>query len=171
VPVWGVPSLDVIAADAGARLALGPDDEVLVVTDARRREVFWAHYRMPDGGDWRDIELLAGPGVLALAVLDDSPSPWPSLASESRFSGQSAPGARGRLHVVGEGVNLYPGTFGHPMPPGAPLMPDAVVLAQLAIGRAGAGRDQPTEPLYLRRPDVHEPPTTRGIVVGVGGVS
>ena len=37
VPVRGVCSLDAIAADATG--------EVLVVTDARRREVYWARYR------------------------------------------------------------------------------------------------------------------------------
>ncbi|TGJ94421.1 tRNA (adenosine(37)-N6)-threonylcarbamoyltransferase complex dimerization subunit type 1 TsaB, partial [Actinotalea fermentans ATCC 43279 = JCM 9966 = DSM 3133] len=38
-----------------------------------------------------------------------------------------------------------------------PLVPDAVVLARLAIARRDADVDQPTEPLYLRRPDVQEP--------------
>ncbi|TRW76369.1 tRNA (adenosine(37)-N6)-threonylcarbamoyltransferase complex dimerization subunit type 1 TsaB [Mycolicibacterium sp. 018/SC-01/001] len=37
VPVYGVCSLDAIAA--------GTTGEVLVVTDARRREVYWARYR------------------------------------------------------------------------------------------------------------------------------
>ncbi|WP_068274880.1 tRNA (adenosine(37)-N6)-threonylcarbamoyltransferase complex dimerization subunit type 1 TsaB [Aldersonia kunmingensis] len=38
VPVYGVCSLDAIAYDVGM------DDELLVVTDARRREVYWARY-------------------------------------------------------------------------------------------------------------------------------
>jgi tRNA threonylcarbamoyl adenosine modification protein YeaZ len=38
VPVYGVCSLDAIAHDVGM------DDELLVVTDARRREVYWARY-------------------------------------------------------------------------------------------------------------------------------
>jgi tRNA threonylcarbamoyl adenosine modification protein YeaZ len=36
VPVYGVCSLDAIG--------VGTDGDVLVVTDARRREVYWAHY-------------------------------------------------------------------------------------------------------------------------------
>ena len=44
VPVHGVCSLDAIAADVAARPRPGP---LLVVTDARRREVYWAAY---DGG-------------------------------------------------------------------------------------------------------------------------
>ena len=51
VPVYGVCSLD----------AITPDDEgeVLVVTDARRREVYWARYR--------DGVRVAGPGVCPAA--------------------------------------------------------------------------------------------------------
>ncbi|KZM75887.1 tRNA (adenosine(37)-N6)-threonylcarbamoyltransferase complex dimerization subunit type 1 TsaB [Nocardia terpenica] len=44
IPVYGVCSLDAIAADAWREI----DDaraELLVVTDARRREVYWARYR------------------------------------------------------------------------------------------------------------------------------
>jgi tRNA threonylcarbamoyl adenosine modification protein YeaZ len=43
LPVYGVCSLDAIAADAAADLE--PGSELLVVTDARRREVYWARYR------------------------------------------------------------------------------------------------------------------------------
>jgi tRNA threonylcarbamoyl adenosine modification protein YeaZ len=42
VPVYGVSTLDVIAADAAA--AAG-GREFIVATDARRREVYWARYR------------------------------------------------------------------------------------------------------------------------------
>ncbi|HEX4725410.1 MAG TPA: tRNA (adenosine(37)-N6)-threonylcarbamoyltransferase complex dimerization subunit type 1 TsaB [Pseudonocardiaceae bacterium] len=56
VPVYGVCSLDAIAAEASG-------DSVLVVTDARRREVYWAHYR---GG-----RRVAGPEVTAPAELPD----------------------------------------------------------------------------------------------------
>ena len=40
IPVHGVCSLDAIGMESGATTA-----EVLVVTDARRREVYWARYR------------------------------------------------------------------------------------------------------------------------------
>jgi tRNA threonylcarbamoyl adenosine modification protein YeaZ len=55
VPVHGVCSLDAIAADVAAR---GP---FLVVTDARRREVYWAVYS--------GAERIAGPAVAAPAVV------------------------------------------------------------------------------------------------------
>lgn len=51
VPVYGVCSLDAIAADTAG--------VVLVVTDARRREVYWARYR--------DGIRTEGPGVSAAA--------------------------------------------------------------------------------------------------------
>ena len=50
---------------------------------------------------------------------------------------------------------LYPEFL--PVADDAPLVPDATVLARLALVRRAAGEDQPSEPLYLRRPDVHEP--------------
>jgi tRNA threonylcarbamoyl adenosine modification protein YeaZ len=57
IPVHGVTTLDVIAADA---LAAAADQEFLVATDARRREVYWARY---DGTGRR----LEGPAVAAPA--------------------------------------------------------------------------------------------------------
>ena len=49
IPVYGLSSLDAIAHDVGS------DRELLVVTDARRREVYWARYR--------DGVRIDGPGV------------------------------------------------------------------------------------------------------------
>lgn len=42
IPVHGVCSLDAIAADVHREH--GTDDDLLVVTDARRREIYWARY-------------------------------------------------------------------------------------------------------------------------------
>jgi len=53
--------------------------------------------------------------------------------------------------VVGRGAGLYPDAF-----PGAiEGDPDPFWLAKEAVRRRGKGEDLPTEPLYLRRPDVH----------------
>ncbi|RVW05783.1 tRNA (adenosine(37)-N6)-threonylcarbamoyltransferase complex dimerization subunit type 1 TsaB [Rhodococcus xishaensis] len=60
VPVHGVCSLDAIAAD------VGDDRDLLVVTDARRREVYWARY---SGG--RRVE---GPEVIKPSELAAAPS-------------------------------------------------------------------------------------------------
>ena len=90
IPVLGVGTLDVIAADAAA--AAG-GREFIVATDARRREVYWARYG-PAGAR------LAGPAVglpadLALAGLDGPP-------------------------VAGTGPLLYPDLLGAPIEPALP---------------------------------------------------
>ncbi len=64
IPVWGVPSLDALAAAAAREAA--PGTRVLVVTDARRREVYWASYEVTAGGG---ITLVGGPDIAAPAAL------------------------------------------------------------------------------------------------------
>ncbi|NLE79290.1 MAG: tRNA (adenosine(37)-N6)-threonylcarbamoyltransferase complex dimerization subunit type 1 TsaB [Rhodococcus sp.] len=60
IPVHGVCSLDAIAVQVGS------DRDLLVVTDARRREVYWARY---SGG-----VRIEGPGVVKPAELESAPS-------------------------------------------------------------------------------------------------
>ena len=83
VPVYGVCSLDAIGGQTAG--------EVLVVTDARRREVYWARYRdglRVDGPAVNDPADLAGtvpriefahptPAGLVAAVSDWGPEPQP----------------------------------------------------------------------------------------------
>ena len=64
IPVHGVCSLDAIAADV-CRLH-GTDGELLVVTDARRREIYWSRY----SGDRR----VEGPEVRKPADVSAAPS-------------------------------------------------------------------------------------------------
>ncbi len=146
VPVHGVCSLDAIAAQAVRDLALAVGTEVLVVTDARRREVYWARYRVTGvaSDPERAIELLAGPAV-------DHPV------------AVAADGVAGV--VVGRGATLYPTDL--PLTAGGPLDPDPTELARLALARLASDprAAMPTEPLYLRRPDV-VPPTARKRVLG-----
>lgn len=134
VPVHGVSSLDALAAGAVRVLALAAGVEVLATGDARRREVYWARYRATDA---RGIELLAGPGVAQAATL---------------VTDGTAAGAV----VVGRGATGYPADL--PLVDGAPLDPDPADLVRLALSRLAAGESVPTEPLYLRRPDVHGVP-------------
>ncbi|MCL1872392.1 MAG: tRNA (adenosine(37)-N6)-threonylcarbamoyltransferase complex dimerization subunit type 1 TsaB [Promicromonosporaceae bacterium] len=153
VPVLGVPSLDAVAVQAVADLGLTPDDEVLVAADARRKEVYWARYRVvahegPHGVPV--VETVAGPDVGKAADVAAGLAPVPAGA---------------RLAVVGEGAALYP----EPLAldgDDAPTLPDAVVLARVALQRRAAGLPLPHEPLYLRRPDVHEPARTATAVRG-----
>jgi tRNA threonylcarbamoyladenosine biosynthesis protein TsaB len=133
VPVYGVSSLDALALGAIRVLALPAGTEVLATGDARRREVYWARYRVTDA---LGIDLLAGPGVDRAAA----------LAADGTATGV----------VVGRGAALYPADL--PLADGAPLDPDPADLVRLALSRLAAGEALPTEPLYLRRPDVHGVP-------------
>ncbi|WP_454049649.1 tRNA (adenosine(37)-N6)-threonylcarbamoyltransferase complex dimerization subunit type 1 TsaB [Cellulomonas sp. Marseille-Q8402] len=144
IPVHGVSSLDALAlaAVAGGLPGSDPetaDPELLVVTDARRKEVYWARYRAVVGaGTAPTVELVDGPGV-------DTPAAVAAAGSDG-------------LHVVGAGADLYPDLL--PAAPGAPTVVDPadlgrVALARLAVG--GPGLVLGTEPLYLRRPDAVPP--------------
>lgn len=139
IPVYGVCGLDAIAAQAAVDLALPGATEVLVVTDARRREVYWARYRVSrssSSSSSSSVELVAGPGVATPAQV-------------------VADGYAEGAVVVGPGADLYPETFAAVS--GGPRDPDPVVLARLALARVADGQDLPTAPLYLRRPDVMPP--------------
>ena len=140
VPVHGVCSHDGIAAawsaggtrmDAawsagGTRPGAG---NLLVVTDARRREVYWAAY---DPAARR----LTGPAVEAPAALAER---LPELAigtvvGDPAFAGPLGPAVSG------------------------PATPAPESLVEVAAGALRAGRaPAPVEPLYLRRPDAVEP--------------
>jgi tRNA threonylcarbamoyladenosine biosynthesis protein TsaB len=126
IPVLGVPSLDAVAATASRTLPAGAD--VLVATDARRREVYWSLYRIHGPGD---VQVVVAPEVAAPA----------DVAADPRAGGAL---------VVGRGAALYPALAAD----GAlDLDVDPAELARLALARAAAGQVLDTEPLYLRRPD------------------
>ncbi len=133
IPVHGICSLDVLAAQAAeraraagaARATETEEGEVLVATDARRKEVYWSRYAVRSGA----VERLTCPVV-------ERPADLPE-------------GLRA-LPTVGRGPMLWPDLFPHPVPV---LDVDAAVLARLAVERARAGEEMPVEPLYLRRPD------------------
>jgi tRNA threonylcarbamoyladenosine biosynthesis protein TsaB len=133
VPVLGVCSLDALAVQAAGDLDLARDAEVVVVTDARRREVYWARYRRTVGDD---VDVVGGPGV-------------------ERPDRLLADGAADGAAVVGRGTALYPDVL--TAAADAPLDPDPAVLARIALARRARGVPLPSEPLYLRRPDVMEP--------------
>lgn len=137
VPVLGVPSLDALAA-AATQHVTGAQD-LLVVTDARRREVYWARYAVRDG----------------VPV----PTGGPDVAAPS-----DVPRTDGDV-VLGAGRDLYPDVFGAVDPrvaSSAPYLrsPSPFHLVRLAQQRHAAGQELPAEPLYLRRPDA-QPPTQR----------
>jgi tRNA threonylcarbamoyl adenosine modification protein YeaZ len=123
VPVHGVCSLDAIAAEA----VDGAGGPLLVVTDARRREVYWAAY---DATGTRTT----GPHVESPASLLD------------RLPGLGVTAAAG----------ASAGALGLPVVPPSSPGPAGLVLCALDAVRSGV-RPGPLEPLYLRRPDAVEP--------------
>ncbi|TLP77173.1 tRNA (adenosine(37)-N6)-threonylcarbamoyltransferase complex dimerization subunit type 1 TsaB [Nesterenkonia sphaerica] len=133
-PLHGICSLDSVALRA---TDAGVEGEFLVATDARRREVYWAHYVSDEAGS----RLVKGPFVSPAAELPPLP-------------------------VVGAGLQLYPEAL-HPAkvdqdPSG--WTPDAVELGQLAAA-ALAGEIHgvlcQARPLYLRDSDAKVPEQMR----------
>ena len=118
----GLCSLDALAFQAGVQ------GELLVATDARRKEVYWARYAPGATGIPVRLE---GPHVTKPADL-----PADALA----------------LPAVGRGPLLYPDVFARP--PDAPLDVSAAALADLVVRRLATGEPlDEHEPYYLRRPD------------------
>lgn len=126
LPTYPVCSLDALAAEAGP--AAG---RLLVATDARRQEVYWAVY---DAG-----VRVAGPAV-------DRPA---------RLAGRLT--GLGVRVAVGEGAHRYARELGVPVPD-QPRHPSAYHLVRLAADRVRTGAPaQPLVPRYLRRPDAARP--------------
>ena len=127
IPVHGVCSLDALAEQALAAVADGVD-EVLVATDARRKEVYWARYGR--GADGRRVALTE-PAV-------DRPAELRRCRA-----GPADRRVAGRV--------LYPDLF--PTPLGGPLDVDPAGWGGWRCGGWPHGDPMPVEPLYLRRPD------------------
>ena len=114
IPVHGVCSLDGLVAG----------ESVTAVTDARRREVYWARYQ--------DGHRVSGPDVSSAQVV----------------AAQLAPGER----VIGGGAELYSSVFGASFDPEGPRHPDPAVLIRRAVPQFDTVPG-PLVPLYQRRPD------------------
>jgi tRNA threonylcarbamoyladenosine biosynthesis protein TsaB len=126
-PLYGLMSLDAVALEVAESTAAAP--EFLVVTDARRKEVYWARYSLPEG---------------QLPVLDDGPHV--SFAADLPD-----------LPAYGAGAGLYPEAL-KADPEFAGEQPDALYLGQFALARLAAGDDLlDSTPLYLRESDAQVP--------------
>ncbi len=126
VPAYGVCSLDAVG-----------EGERVVVTDARRKEVYWARYE----GRAR----VEGPVVERPAEL-----------------GERLRGSRARL--VGAGAVLHRAAFDGLSVDDAAGHPSGPALVRLAADRVLAGApSEPLTPLYLRRPDAVEPGATKRV--------
>ncbi|OBA31322.1 MULTISPECIES: tRNA (adenosine(37)-N6)-threonylcarbamoyltransferase complex dimerization subunit type 1 TsaB [unclassified Gordonia (in: high G+C Gram-positive bacteria)] len=127
LPVYGVCSLDAIAADAAHHFPAG--SSMAVVTDARRREVYWARYR--------DGARISGPDVSAPTVVAESLAVQPV---------DVAAGSPSHLELCG--WQGEPSLVSTPTVRGLLLASAGDVVAGVAPG--------PLVPLYLRRPDAVE---------------
>jgi tRNA threonylcarbamoyl adenosine modification protein YeaZ len=126
-PLHGVMSLDAVALEVAESTAA--PSGFLVVTDARRKEVYWARYSLSDA---QLPQLEDGPHVGFAADLPDLPA-------------------------FGAGAGLYAETLqAHPEFDGE--QPDALYLGQFALARLAAGHALlDSTPLYLRESDAQVP--------------
>ncbi|MEV0646805.1 tRNA (adenosine(37)-N6)-threonylcarbamoyltransferase complex dimerization subunit type 1 TsaB [Phytomonospora sp. NPDC050363] len=120
VPTYGVCSLDALGA--------GTTGCVLVATDARRREVYWAVYK--------DGQRVEGPSV-------DKPA-------ELSLEGVDA--------AVGDGARLYAEVLGVEIRDEPRYPPLRALTEAAVERIRGSAPSEVLTPLYLRRPDATPPP-------------
>ena len=126
-PLYGLMSLDAVALEVAESTAAVP--EFLVVTDARRKEVYWARYSLAEG---QLPQLEDGPHVGFAVDLPDLPA-------------------------YGAGAGLYSDVL-RADPGFSTEQPDALYLGQFALARlAAGGRLLDSTPLYLRESDAQVP--------------
>jgi tRNA threonylcarbamoyl adenosine modification protein YeaZ len=127
IPVYGVCSLDVIAASVHS-----DDFSYAVMTDARRKQVYWASYD-------------------EIGSRIDGPDTGTPAAVAEHLAGRVT-------HVAGSGATLYREQLAGFTAVEGHEYPDAAVLAQLLRAKVldRAPGDLLT-PLYLRRPDATPP--------------
>ena len=132
IPIYGVCSLAALATSAAAQHSLPIGAEIVAALDARRKEIYWARYRVTAGGELTEI---VAPQVSAPTVL----AGW--VAESTKPSD--------KMLVVGEGALKYGLDNAK-----APIFATAEWVGRIAQKRAASGIAQPTQPLYLRRPDI-----------------
>ncbi len=124
IPVFGVCSLDGIGGAAQLREA----GEVLVVTDARRREVYWARYR--DGVRVSDPAVAAPADVPVTGVSAVAGSPSHAALFGLPVLGPEYPSAAGLVAAVAD-----LGAVPEPLVPLYLRRPDAKTLAERGVTR------------------------------------
>jgi tRNA threonylcarbamoyl adenosine modification protein YeaZ len=146
IPVYGVCSLDAIAHVAG------PGEPLLVVSDARRREVYWAAYNWAGAGGANRTH---GPAVLAPSALARQLGELGARRVAGPVAGQYAELFGLPEQRIGQAPGSAPGSAPG-LAPGLAPTPAGLVAPALAQLRSGAA-PAPLEPLYLRRPDAVPP--------------
>lgn len=139
IPVYGVCSLDVIAADVER------DGGFLVATDARRRELYWACYDETGRRSGPHVGPPAGIPGRELPVAGEGPLLYPDLMPNGL--GPTYPAAATLCRVVIAALAASR--------PGADAGAGTGVVAGTVFTRPP--ELLAAEPLYLRRPDAREP--------------
>lgn len=137
-PVYGASSLALIAREALD--VLSPHAHVFAVLDARRKELYWGHYEA-DGPD--DVSLIGRLEVGSAQSLMNS------MRDTDAFIVSAGP------------LPAHSQTALAPAPLGPVVSADPAVLSRLVTSRLARGAEVGTEPLYLRRPEIHGHPTER----------
>ncbi|HEY2281295.1 MAG TPA: tRNA (adenosine(37)-N6)-threonylcarbamoyltransferase complex dimerization subunit type 1 TsaB [Streptosporangiaceae bacterium] len=149
VPVHGVCTLDVLARAAWPAAA---GREFLAVTDARRKELYWARYSATGAR-------LTGPSVerpadipADLPVAGQAASLYPDQLGEPIWP--EHPSAAVLATLVAEALADSPAALHTAATPHTPATPQTTAASQAP---AVSVELLPPEPLYLRRPDAQIP--------------
>lgn len=167
IPVIGVCSLDGLAWNAVADAPQHEGEMIIVATDARRREVYWATYRISDGHPVRVTEPeVTRPTDVDVSEAADVPAHQPSLAV---VSDSVADALLASVTSVNQPVEAQPdivsfvrAALDHPMNLDRATNVDDPADSTRDNGDRNAlfprqSDLQPLRPLYLRRPDAVPP--------------
>jgi tRNA threonylcarbamoyladenosine biosynthesis protein TsaB len=130
LPLHGLMSLEALAHDAAGHARAAGHEEFLVLTDARRKEIYWARFAAAEDGP----RPAGGPGVAAAEQLPALPA-------------------------YGRGAGIYADRLARPVPEFAAAQPTASSLGLAAARRTTRGEElsPDTTPLYLRESDAKVP--------------
>ncbi len=160
-PVIGILTLDALAASL-AHDPRNPQGEVIVFTDARRREIYWARYRWAaPPGQVGCFERVDGPAV-------SSPADVRSLSAGRPWWGSSGPRLADALAGLSQEHHpltvvptaVLPWAVSQWVSHGArmPAQPDLAAHGRDGRGLVHYGSTIFTpQPVYLRRPDARAP--------------
>ncbi|OKL46055.1 tRNA (adenosine(37)-N6)-threonylcarbamoyltransferase complex dimerization subunit type 1 TsaB [Boudabousia marimammalium] len=129
--LYGLSSLEILGRSALGHVSSG---EVMACSDARRKEVYAAHLTAVGEDDIRLLgDYLVAPATEVAAVAEEAGVP-----------------------AAGPGADLYAEAFSHRL---GEVQLDVAAAARIVSARLVANPELElgTEPLYLRRPDVHMP--------------
>jgi len=145
IGVHGVPSHDGTARSLATMLRREEPGGLLVVTDARRREVYLSAYRAD--------------GTRALGPLVAAPAAVPALLAEHQLVAAYVTGAGAPLLDPQRGPGFDPTVLNDAHASQSLGLVERAAVALLTGAVAG-----PLKPLYLRRPDATEPRARKSVL-------